>query len=1014
MWIELIKLTALLLALVMLLSLVFRTLGKDSPKSRFAQGVLFGVIAVLGMTTPVNFAPGFIFDPRSVIVSVAGFFGGPFAAVPSALIAGGYRLWLGGAGALAGMLVVVLSALAGVGAYYLRRKQAFKITPVRLLVFGLASHFLASGGLLVLPDEVMWKVIGNLAVPFFLIYPPVTVFLGYLILDIEQKYDLELRLKASEQKLTQSEKQLRTLIDTMPDLVWLKDPQGVYLSCNSSYLAFLDLPCEKVIGMTDYDLYDQAIADAYRKYDHLALEAGGPCTNEEDAVYADGRVEQLETIKTPVYDPQGGCIGVLGIGRNITGRKRSERQLVESERRFRAIFNQAAVGIARVSPDGQWLEVNDKLCEIVGYPREQLIKKTFQEITFAEDLDSDVALVNQTLAGERETYAMDKRYIRSSGDLVWIRLTVSLCRDDMGEPLYFISVIEDIDERKKTEEKLREAAAVFSSTAEGVIITGPDGNILDVNRAFTRITGYSRDEVAGENPRMLKSGRHEEQFYLDMWSHIQQNGHWSGEIWNRAKNGAIFPEILTISAVQSETGEATGYVGVFSDISTLKATEARLDHMAHHDPLTGLPNRALFRDRLIHGLERCKRSNKKVAVVFLDVDHFKNINDTMGHSVGDQLLLEIARRLKQVTRSGDTVGRISGDEFCLVIEELGSLAEAAPLVEKLMSVFETPFQVKDHSLRVTSSVGVAIYPENAKDSDALLSYADAAMYEAKEAGRNTYRFYTTEMTEQAIEYSFVQTALREALEQSQFYLVYQPQVDLNSKALVGLEALVRWQHPERGLISPAKFIPIAERSGLIRELGAWILRTACIQGKAWMDAGLAFKRIYVNVAGPQLHDHTFPELVRECLAETGFPKESLGLEVTEGFVMGASEHAIEGLLALRESGIKVAIDDFGTGYSSLSYLKKLPIDKLKIDQSFVRDIPHDKNDMAIAEAVIAMGHALNMDVIAEGVEDPRQEAFLLSKGCHEAQGFIFSRPLTAPELEAWCDMFLGAKDDDSV
>ena len=810
--------------------------------------------------------------------------------------------------------------------------------------------------------------------------------------------------KRMEKKIHESEQRLQTLLDTIPDLVWLKDPKGVYLSCNTSFLEFLDLSEVEIMGKTDYDLFEHHIADSYRKNDKIVLNTGKPRTNEEDAIYADGRVEQLETIKAPAYGPDGALVGVLGIGRNISARKQAEDRLRESEQRFTATFDQAAVGIARVGPDGQWLDVNKKLCEIVGYSREELLAKTFQDITYPEDLDGDLALVEQTLAGTRDAYAIDKRYIQRSGDLIWIRLTVSLVRNVSGAPLYFISVIEDINERKKANEKLREAAAVFSSTGEGVTITNRNGTILDVNDAFVRITGYSREEAVGENPRLLKSGRHDDKFYNDMWKQLLNTGHWHGEIWNRTKSGTVYPEILTISKVENENGEAEGYVGVFADISSLKETEARLDHMAHHDPLTDLPNRMLFRDRLTHSLAGAKRNGSKIAVIFLDLDHFKNINDTLGHSIGDVLLIQIARRMKILVRAGDTIGRISGDEFCLLFEDLTSVADAVPLVDKLLSVFFDSFAVNGQSLRMTASIGVAIYPDNSQDPDALLSFADAAMYEAKEAGRNTYRFYTKTLTEQALEYGFIQSAMREALEQSQFFLVYQPQMNLATKTLVGLEVLLRWQHPERGLIPPSEFIPVAEQSGMIRDLGAWILRSACAQGRAWMDEGLHFGRIFVNVAGPQIHDVGFVELVRDCLAETGLPAERLGLEVTESFVMRASGHAADVLLKVRGIGVELAIDDFGTGYSSLSYLKTLPIDKLKIDQSFVRDIPSDPDDMAIAEAVIAMGQALNMKVIAEGVEDEVQAEFLRSKGCEEAQGYLYARPLAPNELNDWMNL----------
>ncbi|MGY8870856.1 MAG: EAL domain-containing protein [Pseudomonadales bacterium] len=811
-------------------------------------------------------------------------------------------------------------------------------------------------------------------------------------------------LQSTINYLEKSEEKFRALFDQAGGYCMILDPNTpdgipIIIEANKAACSAHGYTREEFIGRSIADIDDE---DGKRlvKARTAEIMTGEPFYIENEHVRKDGTTFCV-AVNANRIDIGNDTPLILTTEYDITKNKQAEQSLVDSERLSRATFDQAAVGIARVSIDGKWLDVNQKLCEIVGCPRDELLAKNFKDITYKDDLDSDLELVQETLAGKRDSYTMDKRYIRVSGDLIWIRLTVSLVRADDVTPLYFISVIEDINERKKAEEKLREAAAVFRSTAEGVMITDKKGVLLEVNDAFTKITGYSREEVIGQNPRLLSSGGQDNQFYKNMWAELVEHGHWYGEIWNRAKNGVIYPEILTINSLKSEDGKVTGYVGVFADISSLKATEDRLSYLAHHDPLTNLPNRLLFRTRLIHSLAVAKRQEYKIGVVFLDLDHFKNINDTLGHSVGDQLLIESAQRMKAHVREGDTIGHISGDEFCLIFEGIKDTKDTAPLIEKLLRVFDESFVVNDNIMHISASIGVAIYPDNSQDPDELLSFADAAMYEAKEAGRNTYRFYSKAMTEQALEYHIVQSSLKNALGRSQFFLVYQPQIDLNTNSLVGLEVLIRWQHPEQGMIPPNKFIPIAEQSGFIRELGAWILRTACIQGKVWLDEERDFGRMYVNIAGPQLHDEGFFEQVLDCLADTKFPANRLGLEVTEGFVMGASKHAVDTLLKLRNLGIELAIDDFGTGYSSLSYLKSLPINKLKIDQSFVRDIPEDSNDMAIAEAVIAMGRALNMEVIAEGVEKEVQAEFLRSKGCQEAQGYLYGRPLTVSELENW-------------
>lgn len=812
--------------------------------------------------------------------------------------------------------------------------------------------------------------------------------------------------KKISDKFDDSTQQFTRLANNAKDMIYrMSLPDGRYEYVNPAAYEIFEVEPEilyqtpKIIR----DLMHPAWLDYFDDQWNKLLVGDMPETYEYKIVTLSGKTKWLSQRNVLITDESGAPIAIEGVATDITQSKQTAEKLEESERLFRATFYHAAVGISRVAIDGRWLEVNDKLCEITGYSREELLTKTVQDITYHEDLDDDLKHMELLLRGEIDTYAMEKRYIRKDGSNIWINLTASIVQDDSGKPIHFIAVIEDINERKLADDKLREAAAFFSSTGEGVMITDQTGTILDVNDAFTHIMQYSREDVIGKNPRLLKSGKHDAAFFKDMWEHLNTHGSWHGEIWDRTKNGYIHPYILTISSVKDKSDQVTRYVGVFADITSLKKNEALLDHLAHHDPLTNLPNRLLLKDRLVRSMADAKRKGWVIAVVFLDLDHFKNINDTLGHGVGDVLLSEIAQRMEKHIRIGDTAGRFGGDEFCLVFDGLNSTTDTIPLVEKLSLVFADPFTINNHVLRVTASMGVALYPNNSNDPDALLSFADAAMYEAKEAGRNTYRFYSKTMTEQALEYSFVQSAIHDAIEQSQFFLAYQPQVDLNTESLMGLEVLARWLHPERGLIPPNIFIPVAERSGLIRDLGAWVLRTACSQGRIWIDQGREFGRMYVNVAGQQLHDSGFLQMVRDTLIETEFPTSRLGLEVTEGFVMKATGHAVEILLELRSMGIELAIDDFGTGYSSLSYLKTLPIDKLKIDQSFMQDIPADSNNMAIAEAVIAMGKALEMKVIAEGVEDNVQAEFLRSKGCQEVQGYLYSRPLSAKKLESWMD-----------
>ncbi len=865
MWIELVKLAALLLALTLLLTFIYRAIGKDSTKARLSQGILYGLIAAIGMTMPINYAPGLIFDPRSVILSMAGFFGGPVGAIPAAIIASGYRYSLGGAGAMAGVLVICLSALAGVGAFYLRKRLIVKVTASHFLLFGLISHFIAMFGMIALPEKIMWVVIEKLSFPFFIIYPPVTLFLGYLLADIERKYDIEKQLRSSTA-------QLKTLFNTAPDLIWLKDAQGAYILCNHIFERFIGVKEAQLKGTTDENYADHNLVKLIRAGDLKVIETGSQVVEEQWMTFAEGnRRVLLEVTKSPVYDSNKHLIGVLGIAHDIT--KRSEN-----------------------------------------------------------------------------------------------------------------------------EAKLRQSATVFENTLEGVYITDKNRNILDVNQSFINITGYQREEVIGSNPKVLSSGKHDKAFFDDMWQSINDTGQWRGEIWNKRKDQTIFPQWLTISCVKDNDANIVNYVAVFTDITGIKQSQSKLDYLAHHDTLTSLPNRLFFNQRLEQALNHAKRADSKLAILFIDLDRFKNINDSFGHIAGDHLLVSLSERLRSTLRLEDTLARISGDEFIILFEDVQCTDSLVGAIEKVMNVFANSFTVEGHNVRITASIGVSLYPMDGDNSTDLIRNADAAMYRAKDEGRNTYEFYTRDLTTKAFERVIMETELRDALSNDEFYLLYQPQFNLLTKRLVGLEALIRWRHPRMQFLPPDQFIPLAEDSGLINPIGEWVLLEACQQAKQWLDQGFDFGRIAVNISGVQVNKGELFEIVSRTLKQTGLPASSLELEITESFIMKQAETAIIQLNKLRKLGVMLSVDDFGTGYSSLSYLKRLPVHKLKIDRSFVSDILEDSDDKSIVDAIIAMGNSLGLVVIAEGVETLAQEEYVFSSGCNEVQGYYYSKPIPPEEI----------------
>lgn len=548
------------------------------------------------------------------------------------------------------------------------------------------------------------------------------------------------------------------------------------------------------------------------------------------------------------------------------------------------------------------------------------------------------------------------------------------------------------------EEKLRLADRAFQNTAEGITVTDASGNIVSTNPAFEAITGYSHEEVLGQNPRVLKSGHHPDTFYNEMWDTLLLTGHWRGEIWNRRKNGDAYPEWLTISAVKDGNDETTHYVGVFTDISQIKEAQDQINFLAHHDALTRLPNRALFRERFDHALMHARRENTSIALLFLDLDRFKTVNDTLGHPVGDQVLLEVSKRMNQIIRASDTLARLGGDEFVLLLEEQTDAQHAAVVARKLIDLFSRPMIIGEHELVVTASIGITLYPNDGDDSDKLIRHADRAMYEAKQQGRNTYRFFTQALTEGALERLMMENDLRRAVARNELILHYQPIVNLETRQLQGIEALVRWQHPEQGLIAPGLFIELAEEIGIIGEIGQWVLRAACSQLAKWDRDGFKVPRISVNLSVQQIDREGLITMVSEELNSSGLSPERLELEVTESMLIRNPELSRTVLSELRTLGVKFAIDDFGTGYSSLAYLKLLPLDHLKIDQSFVRDIGKDANDEAIVLAIIAMSKSLGLESVAEGVEEAHQARFLQQAGSDLAQGYLYSRPLPADEI----------------
>jgi len=688
---------------------------------------------------------------------------------------------------------------------------------------------------------------------------------------------------------------------------------------------------------------------------------------------------------------------------DITQRKLADVVLERSEEKFAKAFDSCplAASISALE-NGRFLEINASYERNFGWSRDDLIGKTSLEIGFWPSQPAREAWLAE-ITRQQRVIDYETIWLHKSGSRHHVILSSQII--DLNGQRCILTYVSDISTRRRAEADLRLAAAAFESQ-EGMVITDARGIILRVNRAFIDSTGYAAEEVLGQTPRILRSGRHDEEFYRQMWASVINTGSWQGEIWDRRKNGDIYPKWLTITAVKDETGAVTHYIGTHLDITERKRSEERIKALAFYDQLTGLPNRTLLVDRLRQAQIAGVRSDDFGALLFIDLDNFKTLNDTFGHDRGDQLLRQVANRLTQAVRLEDTVARIGGDEFVVVLSALGTVdAMAASIAEmiadKILAVLNTPYLLNDAVHRSTASIGVTLFQGDRLGIDELMKQADLAMYKSKESGRNLVRFFDPTLESAVRARAELEDDLRTALEQGQLQLYYQPQL-VDDGRLTGAEALVRWHHPQRGVVSPADFIPLAEETGLILPLGQFVLDAACRQLVVWAgQPGFDHLTIAVNVSARQLRQEDFVAQVQATLARTGANPKRLKLELTESLLVANVQETIGKMLALRETGIGFALDDFGTGYSSLSYLKRLPLDQLKIDQSFVRDVLDDPSDATIARTIVALARTLGLGVIAEGVETAAQLDFLREAGCYAYQGYFFSRPLPVADFEAY-------------
>lgn len=675
--------------------------------------------------------------------------------------------------------------------------------------------------------------------------------------------------------------------------------------------------------------------------------------------------------------------------------------LQESERRFYDFAHAASDWFWEMGPDLRFSFFSERIAETLGASPGQLVGKTRRDIMDPADASKKWEAHLSDLEQHRAFKDFEYHMAMPDGSSRYISISGKPIFDDSGNFAGYRGIGQDITERKHAEDQLRQAAIVFQHASEGIVITDTHGTILDVNAAFSSITGYARDEVLGHNPSMLGSGRQGTEFYALMWKTLASTGHWSGEIWNRRKSGEVYAEMLTINAVRDAQGQPLLYVGLFHDITTLKEQQRQLEHIAHYDSLTQLPNRVLLADRLQQALNQSDRRGMEIAVVYLDLDGFKTVNDLYGHATGDKLLIEISNRMKLALREGDTLARLGGDEFVIVLLDLNDHAESAPILERLLQVAAWPVDIDGQSLHVSASLGVTFFPQKEDvGADQLMRQADQAMYVAKQSGKNRYHIFDTDQDRAVRGRHESIERIREALENHEFVLYYQPKVNMRSGEVVGAEALIRWQHPEQGIVPPGWFLPLIEDHELIKLIGDWVIEMALQQMEAWLAEGLILP-VSVNIAGRQLQAPEFLGKLKVSLFQHPEVAHQLTLEVLESSALEDISQVSQLIRICRELGVGFDLDDFGTGYSSLTYLKRLPAQTLKIDQSFVRDMLEDPDDLAILDGIIGLATSFQRNVIAEGIETSTHSRMLLRLGCELGQGYAIARPMPAADVASW-------------
>jgi diguanylate cyclase (GGDEF)-like protein/PAS domain S-box-containing protein len=837
---------------------------------------------------------------------------------------------------------------------------------------------------------------------------------GSMLIELEQQRNALRNTHGREQALSAF---AQRIMDTVGGVVITLDPQGRLRQSNRHCQN--DLASAPVGGSVDALLHPQDLAALAAALPRLpwqvhsvlfeSVRRQGVYRAEHQLAMRDGSYRYHLVEAALLYSAQGKEEGAVLSGTDISALKRQEQHLRASDARFNQAERVAHVGSWELLLASGAMTWSAEMASILGIdPKPQATQGAgeYSEadlIAAIHPADRPLVVAAQASAqAAQRPCDIEFRVGAPGSPLKWVHLRSTTFHGDDGRPVRSVGTVQDITARRQTEDEMRLAASVFDNSLNAILIADAQGRIRKVNHAYTAITGYTPEEAIGHTPGLVNSGMHPKKFYADMWAALQTSSKWEGEVLNRCKDGRIITVWESLATVRDPSGEVAHYIGIFSDVTEQKASAQRIHQLAYYDMLTGLPNRALLMDRCQHELAHASRDGKRLAVLFLDLDRFKHINDSLGHPVGDALLSAVAERLRGTLRDSDTIARLGGDEFVVLLQDVATTADVEFATRRILNAFGEPFQLAEHSLSVAATVGISLFPDHGADVTSLFKYADLALYQAKEMGRGDFRFFEAHLNDAANDRMRLERELRHALERGQLTLQYQPVYALPGGRLAGAEALLRWKHPELGWVSPATFIPIAEDSGLIMPIGAWVLEQACRQARQWLDAGLDPGVIAVNLSGLQIQRCDLVDLVSSALARTGLPARHLELEISESYIIRQAERDLQQLGQLRQLGVSMAIDDFGTGQTSLAHLRRLPVRKLKIDRAFITDLDSDPAGATVTRAIIGLGHGLGLIIVAEGVETAAQEAVLVEQGCDLVQGFRYARPLDAPAFAALC------------